>query len=78
MYERLPRLVQAALVREQTDVEEALRDPERIVPAKMGRHEAQQRRGGGLLRIIFVEEEGARVIITVNWTTKVGAYWKET
>jgi len=31
-----------------------------------------------MVRIIFVEEEGARVIITVNWTTKVGAYWKET
>jgi hypothetical protein len=44
----------------------------------MGRHEAQRRRGEGLLRIIFVEEEGARVIITVNWTTKVDAYWKET
>jgi hypothetical protein len=62
----------------QEDVEEILRTPERIAPAKMGRHEAQHRRGGGLLRIIFVEEEGVRVIVTVNWTTKVGAYWKET
>jgi hypothetical protein len=58
-------------------VEEVLRSPERIVPAKIGRREAQHRRGGGLLRIIFVEEEGVRVIVTVNWTTKVAAYWEE-
>ncbi|MDQ7839594.1 MAG: hypothetical protein RDU83_01045 [bacterium] len=63
-------------MRDLADVEEILRSPERIVQAKMGRREAQQRRGGGLLRIVFVEEKGSRVIITMNWTTKVDRYWK--
>lgn len=59
------------------EVEALLRSPEQVVPGDRGILVTQVRRGGGLLRVLFVEAEGARKIVTVYWTSKVEKYWKE-
>jgi hypothetical protein len=58
------------------EVEDLLVDPEQIVPGDLGAFVAQARRGGGLLRVPFVEAEGGRKILTVYWTSKVEKYWQ--
>jgi len=58
-------------------VENVLRNPEQIVPGDRDALVAQARRGNGLLRVLFVEVEGNRKIVTVYWTSKLKKYWKE-
>jgi len=38
---------------------------------------AQSKNRDGLLRILFIQEEKVRKIITIYWTSKVEKYWKE-
>ena len=59
------------------DVEEVVRNPEQVVPGHGGLLVAQTRRQGGLLRIVFFEVEGIRVVVTVYWTSQTRRYWEE-
>jgi hypothetical protein len=59
------------------EVEDMLRNPGQIVPGDRDALVAQARRGNGLLRVLFVEVEGNRKVLTVYWTSKVEKYWKE-
>ncbi|MER3523846.1 MAG: hypothetical protein C4326_07195 [Ignavibacteria bacterium] len=59
------------------DVEQTVNDPEQIVAGDMDALVAQRRRGGGLLRIPFVESSDGRKILTVYWTSRIEKYWKE-
>ncbi len=59
------------------EVENALSAPEQVVPGDLGAWVAQVRRGEGLLRVVFVESEGAYKMLTVYWTSKVEKYWRE-
>ncbi len=58
------------------EVEETLKDPEQIVPGDLNAMVVQTRRGQGVLRVPFVEEEGNRKVLTVYWSSKVEKYWK--
>jgi hypothetical protein len=51
--------------------------PEQIVPGDMDVFVAQSRTRNGLLRVLFVEREEERKIVTVYWTSKIERYWKE-
>lgn len=58
-------------------IEEVLNSPGQIVPGDMGVLIAQSKNRDGLLRILFIQEEKVRKIITIYWTSKVEKYWKE-
>ena len=58
------------------EVEDALRNPEQVVPGDRDALVAQRRRGNGLLRVPFVEVEGNKRVLTVYWTSRVEKYWK--
>jgi len=59
------------------EVEDLLRNPEQVVAGDLNALVAQARRENGLLRVPFVEAEGALKILTVYWTSKVEKYWQE-
>ena len=59
------------------EVEDVLNAPEQVVPGDLGAWVAQARRGAGLLRVVFMEVEAGRKILTVYWTSKVEKYWRE-
>lgn len=59
------------------EVEQVLGNPEQVVSGHRNARVAQSRRGSGLLRVPFVEEEGQIVIITLYWTSKVDKYWRK-
>ena len=54
-----------------------MRNPEQIVPGDRTALVAQNRRGNGLLRVPFVEEEETRKVLTVYWTSRVDRYWED-
>ncbi|MGC8960581.1 MAG: hypothetical protein ACP5OO_12530 [Chloroflexia bacterium] len=59
------------------EVETVLRFPEQVLPGDRGTWVAQSRIRNGLLRIPFIETEGARKVLTVYWTSRVSKYWQE-
>lgn len=59
------------------EVEALLRNPEQVVPGDRGTLIAQTRRGGGLIRALFIGIEEDRKIVTVYWTSRVERYWRE-
>ena len=59
------------------EVEDLVRNPEQIVPGDRTALVAQNRRGNGLLRVPFVEEEETRKVLTIYWTSRVDRYWEE-
>jgi hypothetical protein len=59
------------------EVEDLLRNPEKVVPGDLNALVAQARRGNGLLRVPFIEVEGGRKVLTVYWTSRVEKYWRE-
>jgi hypothetical protein len=59
------------------EVEDVLRNPAQVVPGDLGALVAQRKRGGGLLRVPFVQVEDGCKILTVYWTSKVSKYWRE-
>jgi hypothetical protein len=65
------------------DVEDGVRDPDQVVPGQKGRLVAQKQavsptRGQpALLRVIFEEREGRRLILNAYLTTKVEKYWRK-
>ena len=59
------------------EVEDAVRSPEQIMPGDRDALVAQVKRGSGILRVLFVEIESGRKIVTLYWTSKVDKYWEE-
>lgn len=59
------------------EVEDLLKDPEKVVSGDLEALVAQARRGNGLLRVPFVETERGRKNLTVYWTSKAEKYWQE-
>jgi len=59
------------------EVEDLLMHSEHIMHGDRDVLIAQGRRGGGLLRVPFIETEGERKILTIYWTSKTEKYWKE-
>jgi hypothetical protein len=59
-----------------SDVETVGRNPAQV-PGDRGTSVAQSRWRGGLMRVVFVEAEDARKILTVYWTSRVERYWEE-
>lgn len=59
------------------EVEAVLTNPEQVVAGDLETRVAQSRVRHGLLRVPFVELEGARKVLTVYWTSKVAKYWQE-
>lgn len=63
-------------------IEEAISNPEQIVPGEKGLKAAQKkfldkgRNKECLIRVIFREEEGTRTGITAYITSKVRKYWR--
>ncbi len=51
----------------QEDLEDALRNPEKIQPAEDGRMIAKKRVGNEVVCIVFKERENKRIAITVYW-----------
>jgi hypothetical protein len=38
---------------------------------------AQVKYGAGLLRVVFIDHDGERRILTLYWTSQVERYWRE-
>jgi hypothetical protein len=59
------------------EIEDLVANPDQLVPGDLGALVAQTQRGGGLLRVPFVQMGDSRKILTIYWTSKVDKYWKE-
>jgi len=58
------------------DVEAVLLDPDQVVPGEGEAMVAQKKWAEGLIRVPFIQVEGARKILTVYYTSKIDRYWK--
>ncbi|EDX77161.1 hypothetical protein MC7420_298 [Coleofasciculus chthonoplastes PCC 7420] len=57
------------------EVETVLMNPQQVI-VEDDVFVAQSRRGGGLLRVIFVEIGNTKRILTLYWTNQVNRYWQ--
>ena len=53
-----------------------LESPEQVIEGYQGAWIAQSKYRDGLLRVVFVEHDVERKVLTVHWTSKVGKYWE--
>jgi hypothetical protein len=59
------------------EVDEAVRNPTQTVTGDLGAMVAQVKYGAGLLRVVFIDHDGERRILTLYWTSQVERYWRE-
>ena len=58
-----------------SEVEHVVMTPDQVVPGHGEAQVAQSRRGPGLLRVPYVEEDDERILLTLYWTSKTDKYW---
>jgi hypothetical protein len=58
-----------------SEVEHVVMTPDQVVPGHEEAQVAQSRRGPGLLRVPYVEEDDERILLTLYWTSKTDKYW---
>ena len=58
------------------EVENVLRNPQQIVSGEEDALIAQTIRNNGLLRVVYIEIEDGRKILTLYWTSKIDRYWE--
>ena len=56
------------------EINNALDNPDKITQDKFGNHIAQKKIGDYLLRVIYLQEENTRTIITAYKTSKLSKY----
>lgn len=60
----------------QDEIEALLEDPDQVVEGHGDARVAQTRRGDGVLRAPFVDEQAGRKVLTVYWSSQVDRYWE--
>ena len=58
-----------------SEIEDAVKHPDQVVPGDRNVLVAQVKRGNGILRVPFIETGSVRKILTVYWTSRVDKYW---